>query len=131
MLNIVNYIFVLLLNCINLPVPQLSKSSIMSNQALFGSLRKVSKLYFKYFGVLTKPQIVLADKSEGWNFHMKSKPRNTDFVLVRKLIFLSNLVQQFLSSSLILHIPARQLVQDCSGSSSWEIVVFLINNINF
>ena len=79
MLNIVNYIFVLLLNCINLPVPQLSKSSIMSNQALFGSLRKVLKYYLKYFTLLTKPQIVLADKSEGWNFRMKSKPRNTEF----------------------------------------------------
>ena len=85
MLNIVNYIFVLLLNCINLPVPQLSKSSIMSNQALFGSLRKVLKYYLKYFTLLTKPQIVLADKSEGWNFHMKSKPRNTDFVLLIEL----------------------------------------------
>ena len=130
MLKMVNCIFVLFINCFNLPVPQLSKTSIMSNQALFGSLRKVSKLYFKYSTVMTKPQIVLADKSEGWNFHMKSKPRNTDFVLVRKLIFLSNLVQQFLSSSLILDITSWQFIQDCSWSSSGEIVVFLKNNIH-
>ena len=87
MLNIVNYIFVLFLNCINLPVPQLSKSSIMSNQALFGSLRKVLKYYFEYFTLLTKPQIVLADKSEGWNFRMKSKPRNTDLTLRENFLY--------------------------------------------
>ena len=53
----------------------------MSNQALFGSLRKVLKYYLKYFTLLAKPQIVLADKSEGWSFHKKNKPaKKKDFV---------------------------------------------------